>query len=189
MFNRNSMVSRLMRFSNASALTLALILTGCTDAPISEKSTTSSEPHAHAADGEDHSHAAGHPHASEGPHHGLLVELGGDAYHAELVHTDDGEVTVYILDGTATKAVPIEAQDITINLSHSGNAEQFQLPAAPEAGDPAGMSSRFTLSDPHRGEDLDAEGATAKLVITINGKPYSGRIAHTHDHAGLGHDH
>ena len=50
-----------------------------------------------------------HAHPSEGPHHGTLVELGNEEFHAEVVH-DDKSVTVYVLDAGATKAVPIDAQ-------------------------------------------------------------------------------
>ncbi|MCE2751496.1 MAG: hypothetical protein LW720_06355 [Pirellula sp.] len=36
-----------------------------------------------------------HAHPSEGPHHGSLVELGKEEFHAELVH-DSKSVTIYI---------------------------------------------------------------------------------------------
>ncbi len=60
-----------------------------------------------------------HDHSSEGPHHGTLVELGKEEYHAEVVHAGD-VVTVYILDARAEKAVPIEATEVTINVLHDG---------------------------------------------------------------------
>ena len=87
-----------------------------------------------------------HAHPSVGPHHGSLVELGNEEFHAEVVH-DDKSVTVYVLDASASKAVPIDAQDLTINLIHDGKPEQFKLAASPDAGDPSGKSSRFTLAD------------------------------------------
>ena len=96
-------------------------------------------------------------------------------------------MTIYVLDGSAKQAVPIDASEITINLTHDGEAEQFKLPAAPSAGDSDGKSSRFTLKDEHLTEDLDAEGTVAKVVIAINGKQYTGKIEHDHDHEG--HDH
>ncbi len=43
-----------------------------------------------------------HSHPTEGPHHGTLIELGKEEYHAELVH-DDKMVTIYILDSAAKK--------------------------------------------------------------------------------------
>ena len=63
--------------------------------------------------------AAGHAHAhpTEGPHHGALIELGKEDYHAELVHEDATDtVTIYILDSSATKPVPIAAKQLTLNM-------------------------------------------------------------------------
>ena len=122
-----------------------------------------------------------HAHPSEGPHHGSLIELGNEEYHAELVH-DDSSVTIYVLDSSATKAVPIEASDLSINLVRDGKPAQFKLAAAPEADDPAGKSSRFTSEDPALATDLDREDAAPKLIAMISGKSYRGEIAHDHDH-------
>lgn len=130
-----------------------------------------------------------HSHSSTGPHGGSIVELGG-AYHAEVAHADDGGVIVYILDGNAAANLAIEADEVKINVTHDGQPAQFVLTASPEAGEADGMSSRFVTSDSALGELLDEEEATAKLVVTIDGTPYSGTIEHAHDHAhGDGHDH
>ena len=52
--------------------------------------------------------AHAHAHPTEGPHHGSLIELGKEDYHAEFVHDDTTDtVTIYILDAAAAKAVPI----------------------------------------------------------------------------------
>jgi hypothetical protein len=128
-----------------------------------------------------------HAHPTEGPHHGDLVELGNEEYHGEIVHGEGGEVTVYVLDSHAEKAVPIDAVEVVINLTHNGKAEQFKLPATPDAGDPAGKSSKFSLKDEELASDLDAEGMAAKLVLSINGKSFTGKIEHHHE--GAGHDH
>jgi hypothetical protein len=58
-----------------------------------------------------------------------------------------------------------------------------------EASDRDGKASRFTLQDEHLAEDLDAAGTTAKLVVTISGKQYTGTIDHAHDHEGHDHEH
>ena len=182
------MSSKRIRTSNliifASTALATFILAGC-----GETNSPGNPPagaNAGAADEYDN-HA--HEHPTEGPHHGDLVELGNEAYHAEIVHSEGGEVTIYILDGSAKQAVPIDASEVTINLTHDGEAEQFKLPSAPDAADPAGKSSRFTLKDEHLIEDLDAEGTVAKVVITINGKQYTGKIEHDHDHEGHDHAH
>ncbi|TWU39858.1 hypothetical protein Q31b_31730 [Novipirellula aureliae] len=127
-----------------------------------------------------------HVHPTEGPHHGSLIELGNEEYHAELVHDEDS-VTIYILNGPATEAVPIDAKEVTINLLHDGTPEQFKLAASADAADPSGKSSRFSLSDAELVGHIDDESAAPKLMVTINGTPYRGELAHDHDHAG--HDH
>ncbi|MCO6044116.1 hypothetical protein NG895_09370 [Aeoliella sp. ICT_H6.2] len=127
--------------------------------------------------------AGAHDHPTEGPHHGSLVELGNDEYHAEMLHNEDtGGVTIYILDSTAKKAVPIDAQKITVNLSHDGQAEQFALAADPDAGDPAGKASRFVSTDAELGEELDHDHADVQLVVSVAGKQFRGTLQHDHDH-------
>ncbi|MDX1924889.1 MAG: hypothetical protein SFV81_00145 [Pirellulaceae bacterium] len=125
-----------------------------------------------------------HAHPSEGPHHGSLIELGKEEFHAELVH-DDKSVSIYILDSAAKSAVPIDASDIVINLLHDGKPEQFKLAAMPDAGDPSGKSSRFVSKDAELAGHIDDESAKPKLNVTINGKGYRGVIEHSHE----GHDH
>jgi hypothetical protein len=130
-----------------------------------------------------------HAHPSEGPHHGALVELGNEEFHAEIVHTND-TVTVYILDRSATKPVAIDAQDVTINVVHDNQPEQFKLAAAPEATDESGKSSRFELRDAELVEHIDSPAAAPKLIVSINGAPYRGEVHHDHEgHSHDGHDH
>ena len=129
-----------------------------------------------------------HEHATEGPHHGSLIELGNEDYHAELVHDEQaGSITVYILDSSAKVAVPIDTKELTVNLSHDGQAEQFSLAASPVVSDPPGQSSRFTSSDVELAEELDHEGTQAQLIVPINGRQFRGKISHDHDHEG--HEH
>ncbi len=132
---------------------------------------------------------AGHAHPTEGPHHGDLVELGNEEYHAEVVHDEDaGTITIYVLDGAVSKQVPIEATEITINVKHDGQPEQHKLAAVPDATDPSGKSSRFVSNNTELAEHLDEEGAEARLVLTIDGKSFRGVIAHNHDHDHDEHD-
>ncbi len=126
-----------------------------------------------------------HDHSSEGPHGGHLIELGDEQYHVELVLDDKaGEVTFYVLDSAAKKAVPIDAAELVVNLKHGGEAEQFKIAAKPESGETAGTSSRFFSADKELAGDLDAEGADAQLVVTIAGKQFRGAIEHEHDDKG-----
>lgn len=176
----------------SGAILMLSVLPGCGSNPPEKESVKSTETHSkgdeqhHEGDGHDHSED-GHDHPSEGPHHGHLVELGNEEYHAELVHDDDaGTVTIYLLDGSAKKAVPIDAAELMVNLKHDGKGEQFKIAAAPDEGDPNGKSSRFISDDPELGEDLDREGVEATLVVKISGKSYRGDMSHDHDDHGHG---
>lgn len=164
----------------ALALTaVAVGLAGCTREPVSNGPETSPPPPTVDMDHD-------HDHPSEGPHHGELIELGNEEYHAELVH-EDGAVTIYILDRSARELVPIGAAEVTINVAHDGQAKQFTLSASPQEGDVAGRASRFTSTDAALAEALDHEGSDARLAVTIAGKAYTGRIVHSH--GGHAHDH
>jgi len=139
-----------------------------------------------AKDGKSENKAAEHAdHPHEGPHGGLLVEIGKEEYHVEVCHSDKTHaVTAYVLDSAAKKAVPIAEKQITINLIVDGKPAQFNLPAKPLDGEPAGQSSRFELVDETLTEQHDAETAKARLKLSIAGKEYVGTIeAHAHgDH-------
>lgn len=166
-------------------LALAISLAGCSDAATDSTDTSGpiSELPPATVD-------VGHNHPTEGPHHGSLIELGAEEYHGELVHDEDsGNVTIYILDSAAKVAVPIDATEVTVNLKHDGNAEQFKLAASHDAADPDGKSSRFVSADSELGEDLHAEDADATLVVMIKGKSFRGAIKHDEDHAGHDHKH
>ncbi|HVW01852.1 MAG TPA: hypothetical protein VHB77_15980 [Planctomycetaceae bacterium] len=170
-------------FSIVVALGLTAVI-GCggqpTPAPAknADKAAPAEKAHAEHSHGHEHEHG----HAAHGPHEGELIELGNEEYHAELLH-DDKQVTIYILDSTASKVVAIEAGEVTVNLKHDGKPEQFQLAASPDDSDPKGKSSRFTSENAELLGHLDEKDADAKLVVEINGKTYRGSLAHDHDHA------
>ena len=167
---------------------LALCMTGC--APKPSETSSSAAPGSTdtvvTMDGPPPATVEIHAHASEGPHHGSLVELGNEEFHAEVVR-DDKSVTIYVLDSAASNAVPIDATELAINLMHDSRPEQFKLTASPDTADPAGKSSRFTLADAELAGHIDDEASAPKLMITINGTPYWGEIKHSGDHSG--HEH
>ena len=157
-----------------AVVTASISFVGCKDAASNAKSATG-ETH----DGDVGHHHGAENHASEGPHHGSLIELGNEEYHAELVHDETtGSVTVYVLDAAITQQVPIDASEITINVKHDGTPKQFKMAASPDANDTQGKSSRFYTNDKELGEHLDEEGSDPKLVLTIDGKSFRGTIAH-----------
>ncbi len=159
-----------MQWRNGLALitTMGVACSGC--------GTASHEAaHAHPAT------ASEHAHPTEGPHGGHLVEIGNEDYHAEVDHDEHGNsLTIYILDRAAKNPVAIDSQELTINLSAGGKAEQFKVAAQPDSGDPTGRSSRFVSSDPELGKNLDTEGNAAQLVVEIAGTQYRGAMKHVH---------
>lgn len=123
-----------------------------------------------------------HAHAEEGPHHGHLIELGQEEYHAELTHDDaTNTVTIYLLDKSAKSPVAIGDTEITLNLTVNGQPLQAKLAAAPQQGDPAGQSSRFAISNEKVMEAIESPKAQGRINVNIAGKSYSGVIEH-HDH-------
>lgn len=133
---------------------------------------------------DNHAGHAGHDHPSEGPHGGELIDLGKDEYHAELVHDDATHtITIYVLDGSAKVAVPIEATELALNLLVDGKPQQFKLPAKPVSGDPAGKASCYALADQGLCTALETPKTSGRLNLTIGEKSYVGKIsANAHSH-------
>ncbi|APZ92768.1 hypothetical protein [Fuerstiella marisgermanici] len=180
---------RLPKLVSLLLLPMALCIAGCADTADDNSAPVTDLPPATVDDHDGHDHGT-HDHPSEGPHHGELVELGDDQYHGEVVHNEEtGGVTVYILDGSATKQVAIDAADVRINVKHGDKPEQFKLAAKPDDGDEDGKSSRFASANKELGTLLDADGAAPQLVVKIDGKSYRGSISHSHDHEGHDHAH
>ena len=128
-------------------------------------------------------HDEKHSHPSKGPHGGHLIKLRDEEYHVEFLHDEKNDtVTIYILDSSAKKQVPIDAKDVVINLKFDGKPKSFSLPAVPDKDDPQGKSSRFQLKDKTLAQGLDAKGAEPKLSLKINGTPYTKEIKHDHEH-------
>jgi hypothetical protein len=134
--------------------------------------------------------AAEHGHEHEGPHGGHIIELGATDHHAELTHEEASHrIGIYILDGAAKTASPIAAESVTINVAEDGEPTAYVLPAVAQPGDFEGGASYFELvSEPLCkvicGES-EAETTTARISITIDGKPFIGIIEtepHEHDH-------
>jgi hypothetical protein len=110
-------------------------------------------------------------HHHEGPHDGAIAEWGDEEYHAEFtVDHATQEATVYVLDGSAKKAAPIDAKELTLTLKLSPPVT-LQLAAKPQEGDPAGKASRFVGKHPALGKEQEFSGTISGRVA---GKPYSG---------------
>lgn len=124
-------------------------------------------------------------HHAHGPHDGHLIELGDEAYHAELVmDSATRNVTVYLLGSDAATPHPVAEASLTLRLE---GAEPLTFTATPQDGDPEGQSSRFELA----GDALPAavkteEDLHGEIALSVGGETFSGAISHDHDH---GHAH
>ncbi|HEX5103606.1 MAG TPA: hypothetical protein VFV87_07345 [Pirellulaceae bacterium] len=183
------MTCRLTWLSLSVAVCAALAFVGC-DKTIPPNVSPAESEH-HEGDGHEHGEMEhgeeGHSHPTEGPHHGHLIELGEEEYHAELAHDDATKtVTVYLLDKEAKAPVAIPDPEISLNLVVDGQPMQFKLKAAPQEGDPAGQASMFSITDETVLEAHDAPKTTGNLNVTISGKEYSAKIEHAahgeHEH-------
>lgn len=93
------------------------------------------------ADGAD----AHHEHIA--PHGGTLVVLGDELAHLELVlDPDTGRMTAYVLDGEATRGVPVQLSSLRIDVWPESGA-RFEVALAPVenvlTGETRGNTSQF----------------------------------------------
>lgn len=125
-----------------------------------------------------------HDHPEEGPHHGALAEWGEEEYHVEFTaDRKKGSATVYILDGSAKKAKPIDAKEVTLTIKGK-KAVSVDLKRDPQKDDGDGKCSRFTGK--HKAL-TGKEKFAGTLSAEVGGKPYSGDFKESaHDHK---HDH
>jgi hypothetical protein len=116
-----------------------------------------------------------HPHPDKGPHGGALAEWGDDEFHVEYVFDrSKKQATFYILDGeTAAKATPIDAETVTLMLTHTKPPVEISAKADPEATDPKGKSSRFVVVNDALGEKNAFKG---EINGKVAGKPYVGEF-------------
>ncbi len=144
----------------------------------------SEEAHHHVA-----SASGGHSHI--GPHKGHLIELGAnEEYHAELVRDEANHlVTIYILDGSAKKNVPISLPELLINIVSAGTPRQYKLVAVPQEGEAAGTASCFQLADEELCTVLGSKDSKGRISVSIENKQFVGEIVHhdDEDHRGGAH--
>ena len=124
-----------------------------------------------------------HDHAAHGPHHGDLLEIGKEEYHAEVV-VDEAkkQLVVYLLDKEVKAYVAIDAQFVAVNLLLNGKPVQIKLKAAPQPVDQKGFSSCFGAVSPELIDALHNPKSQPRLALKIRNKSYSVKIAHDHDH-------
>lgn len=138
----------------------------------------------------DHSHDHGEHH--EAPHGGTLVELGDHQYHAEIAWDEKAKtITIYVLDGEAEKAVPIDAAELELAIGTGDDAKRHKLAAKPQEGDGDGKSSRFVTADKALFDAFhDNDSTTGEIQLTIGEKSFPVAVTHKdHDHEHGEHKH
>jgi hypothetical protein len=141
------------------------------------------QPETPPADDHGHDHSA-HAHSDTGPHDGHILETSDDDFHAEWTHSDDGRVTVYILDSEAAVDRPISAASIIIETAIAGGSvTPYELKSL--AGEE--KSAAFEITDLALLTVLKVaadEGVTATLKFSAEGKDVTAKIQHEdHGHA------
>ena len=156
------------RFAVLCSLCITLGVAGCAskDNPVASHTADTDEQHEHSA----------HVHPDEGPHQGVLIELGNEQYHAELLY-DDQSATIYVLDSHAKQQVPIDVTEIMLNTTVAGQPQQFALIATPDSADPSGKSSRFVSQDGQLAALIHEHTAPMHVVVTIDGTAYRGTVS------------
>jgi hypothetical protein len=124
-----------------------------------------------------------------------LFFFAGFPLHAEITaDVQNGTLTLTTLGADAETIQPVKAEAINLVMQHGNHVDKFTFAALPQAGDPAGTSSRFSVKSVHLTKAVFGKaGRSAELLLTLDGKPLLGRVEESHhDHLAHGdhaHDH
>ena len=139
---------------------VALLLAGCGDSEspspeVSKQATAPSKTAPQPKGNGEHGH-------KPGSHGGIIVPIGGDNYHAEVVFEKGGVLRLYMLGRNESVVAEVESQPLTgyARLEDATESESFVLAPRPQPGDKAGMTSLFV-------GHLPKEVAGKKLVVTV----------------------
>lgn len=160
---------RVSKFPSTLPVLGVAILLGCsgdTSTPKAVQKPVKSD--AHAADG----HAAdkhgdeGHGHAPSA-HGGIIVEIGRDNYHAEVVFEKGGILRLYMLGHDESKVQEVDSQTVTAFVKAEGDAEATSIVFRPEPqpGDKSGKTSLFVVHLPKELAGKRIEVAIPSLSI------------------------
>lgn len=98
-----------------------------------------------------------------GAHGGILVSLGRDSYHAEVVFEKGRKVRLYMLGKEETRVQEVDVQELTGFVTAEGSSEAVPVTFRPEPqpGDAKGKTSLFVAT-------LPEDTAGKKVQVTIN---------------------
>lgn len=170
----------------ASLIALAIFVTGCgRETPAPSQAVASAGSSAGGSQKKSDHASVGHSHVA--PHGGQVQAVGDN--HFELTYdAQPARFTLYVLGTEENRSEPIPDKELTLQVRDeaSGQFKSITLPADPQAGEPAGNSSRFAATSAELAE-LGNFTAVARVPIAgqsyrvafqfVDGKPISAGLA------------
>jgi hypothetical protein len=100
------------------------------------------------------------------PHGGILLEVGEEVAHVEVVHdAKAGKITLYILGGDAKTELAVK-ETPKVNLKSEKGGKQLETKAV---GGKEGAASQFEATD----EALKVESPKGRIVLVVADKKYN----------------
>ncbi len=167
------------KIPNAALTAIALAaLAGCADRSQPPRAPVAATRPAPAAPAEAHAH-------KPGGHGGLIVEIGQDNYHAEVIFEKGGTVRLFTLGADEAKKQEVETQTIAAHVRAEGEREATPVTFRPEPqpGDTPGRTSQFVGSLP---PEYRGKAVTVTAGLTVGGERY--RFSFANDAPGAGHE-
>jgi hypothetical protein len=124
-----------------------------------------------AAERQEGNQSAAHEHSA--PHGGLLVELGEEFAHVELVlNRREGALTAYVLDGEAEQPIRLSQLtiDVILDVPIPGSALTFGPVASVLTGEGAGDTSQFVIR--HDALRISAPISGRLKALTVRGREF-----------------
>ena len=85
----------------------------------------------------------------QAPHGGVLVNVGDDFAHVEMVlDPKQGSLSAYILDGEAEEVVPLKQPVLLVRLIQPSKTLKLKAVVTPLSGEKLGETSSYSLTDP-----------------------------------------
>jgi hypothetical protein len=106
-------------------------------------------------------------HEHKAPHGGILVELGEEFAHVELVlDREQGRMTAYVLDGEAENAIRVALPELEITALREVNTLRLAAVANVMTGETVGNTSEFVVqSDTVKSIRNDDDGILTTITV------------------------
>jgi hypothetical protein len=109
---------------------------------------------------------AGSEHAHTAPHGGVLVELGEEFAHVELVLDRAAEtLTAYVFDGEAERPIRVSAPSLRVALDGDLPTLELAPVASALTGETAGDTSQFAARHASLRRDGPRQGRLAEITV------------------------